>query len=405
MFPPVLSFHEQVISCYWCEFVKTYLMDIFRQKISNPRIEMLRLVGRDAEHIHRAHGVISTDKGDSDSEFVMNQTVEGNVCFDGQIYEVVAGARREGHSRIFFFLSALGLGTNARSPKACTSEIIREALLHSPLRNKILNVEPIRGAEDIDISVKVATVESTSLKDIFLEQHNKEALQFFVDCVLHFEKVRKPLRYLLNGKPGTGKTKIIRAIANEVQGKATFILTNGSDTRVDSTFSLAESFSPVVVCIDDVDMLVGCRDERIYRDVLGKFLQRLDGFIESGVFVLATTNDKFLVDLAASRPGRFDQILDIQSLSPNTFLEFIKTKSHSEKIISLFDPKVVDLLEARKVSGAFLAALVKRLEMINALGKHKIDPELVVQLMNQMHTGFYKSPSVNSERVGFLKEN
>src|SRR5208283_3053376 len=81
-----------------------------------------------------------------------------------------------------------------------------------------------------------------SLDDVFLPTGVRQHLELFISALSSFDRVRTPLRYLFSGKPGTGKTKIIRAIANACKGKATFLFSNGAEQRVDDLFEIASMF-------------------------------------------------------------------------------------------------------------------------------------------------------------------
>jgi len=75
--------------------------------------------------------------------------------------------------------------------------------------------------------------------------------------------------------------------------------------------------------IDDIDFLVANREDTFDKKSLGTFLQYLDGFIQQNLFILASTNDKKLVDTAASRPGRFDLIIDMSEINSDNYFSLI----------------------------------------------------------------------------------
>ncbi len=133
---------------------------------------------------------------------------------------------------------------------------------------------------------------------------------------------RIPKGVLLIGPPGTGKTLLAKAIAGEAG--VPFFSLSGSDfvemfvgvgaARVRDMFHQAESRSPCIIFIDELDALgktrggsvVGGHDER--EQTLNALLVEMDGFdSNAGVIVMAATNRPETLDPALLRPGRFDR--------------------------------------------------------------------------------------------------
>ncbi len=395
------SYQEMDLDHFPWLFAKAFVNKAFREEVLGPEFRVLRLLARDTEPSYRLKPVTLGDTGSGNGSLVMNDNIEATVFFHGATYEVVF-TRFEHHAAgVFCVASALGLDEDAKKPTALLQYILRQGFEHSPYKNKFLMVKPAKERGQVNIDIEVCDLEKTGLNDVFLSGAVSESIRLFVDCIVRFDELRTPLRYLLSGKPGTAKTKTIRAIANEAQGKATFIFANGSDDRIDAVFEFAKCFSPVVVCIDDIDLLVGNRWRDSERIALGKFLQHLDGFLGSGIFVLTTTNDKRLVDIAASRPGRFDMILDLSPIDSNDYLKLISSKTNSQALIALFDEVVVDVLEARKVNGAFISTLIKHLEVVERLGEKPLDTDYVLHMIARMDAGFYKQPEDEKEKIGF----
>ena len=127
---------------------------------------------------------------------------------------------------------------------------------------------------------------------------------------------------MLVGPPGTGKTLLAKGVAGEA--RVPFFSLSGSDfvemfvgvgaARVRDMFQQAQSKSPCIVFIDELDALgktrgsgvVGGHDER--EQTLNALLVEMDGFdSNSGVIVLAATNRPETLDPALLRPGRFDR--------------------------------------------------------------------------------------------------
>ncbi len=136
---------------------------------------------------------------------------------------------------------------------------------------------------------------------------------------------KPPTGILLSGPPGCGKTMLAKAVANE--SKVNFISIKGpallskyvgeSEEAVREVFRKARQASPCIVFFDEIDALIPARgsgsgDSRVSERVLSQFLAELDGIEElKGVLVLGATNRADMLDPAALRPGRFDEVVEI----------------------------------------------------------------------------------------------
>ena len=131
--------------------------------------------------------------------------------------------------------------------------------------------------------------------------------------------INPPRGIILYGPPGSGKTHLARAVANEVEAKFYYI--NGPDiigTYAGETegnlrriFGEASHHAPSIVFIDELDALAPKRGETgAHSDIraVTQLLSLMDGLTRvDSVIVIGTTNRIDSVDAAFRRPGRFDR--------------------------------------------------------------------------------------------------
>lgn len=135
--------------------------------------------------------------------------------------------------------------------------------------------------------------------------------------------IKPPRGILMYGPPGSGKTLIARAIANETG--AYFLMINGpeimskmageSEGNLRQAFKDAEDHAPSIIFIDEIDSIAPNRDKtggEVERRVVSQLLTLMDGIkSRSNVVVIAATNRPNTIDPALRRFGRFDREIDI----------------------------------------------------------------------------------------------
>lgn len=299
------------------------------------------------------------------------------------------------------FLFTNGTSNNADCAEELAKLIISSAIGSSSLKNKVLCFDREQYKGEMLGAMEFVNTLTTKLSNLFISTNKKDQIQRFIESIIKFDDNNISLKYLLNGKPGTGKTQMINSIITETLGKCTVILCNGGKLPVKKLFEFCSYFYPCLLIIDDLDFLAADRSNNNHQTELADFLQSLDGIIPNFVFLLAATNDKNLVDKAASRPGRFDMILDVAEIEPCNYLSLIQRETDDENILALFDEEILQYLKDRRVTGAFIVSLLKQIRS-SVMLQGKISKKEFVDYLNLCYRGFY---SINDENfnnaVGF----
>ena len=206
------------------------------------------------------------------------------------------------------------------------------------LRNKFDNWVKARDRGNLHIRVidgqDLPYTKDSSWEDLFLPTAIKDDLKNLVEGFLSSKdfyvsnKIPWKRGILLYGKPGNGKTSIIRTIMSVYNFKPVTITASANDEVVSEAFSYAEEQSPSLLYFEDLDSLLEKSVD------ISSFLNLMDGIsAKNGLLILATANEinKLKANIT-DRPSRFDRKFEIPL--PNQEMAYIYLNRWFGKLIS-----------------------------------------------------------------------
>ncbi|WP_251566191.1 AAA family ATPase [Paenibacillus pasadenensis] len=239
------------------------------------------------------------------------------------------------------------------------------------------------------------------IKDPLWLELEENITQFFNSADGFYEQFGIPYRrgVLLYGKPGNGKTSLVRSLAAQsgVPAVCWQMTEHTSSDSIREIFSCAEELAPVVLIVEDLDGL-----NPALRSV---FLNELDGMrTRKGIYLIATTNYPEQLDAALlGRPGRIDRAYEVQEPSLESREAYLSQKG----IGRLIQPQELSLL-AEQTAGFSYAQLGELYTSIvfalHEAGAGNLDTADIIKAirmeMDKSRTGAWLTAS-GSARVGF----
>ncbi|AHC51220.1 ATPase AAA [Sulfolobus acidocaldarius SUSAZ] len=170
-----------------------------------------------------------------------------------------------------------------------------------------------------ELEAKMRNIPSVSWEQIY---DMKELKQKLLDISNYVMSRKRSYGVILFGPPGTGKTSIAKALANNLKWnyfelRSSDILSKWygeSEFLLENFFNTVELNVPAIIVIDEIDGFTLRREGDIHEvthRLVNILLNRLQDIHDKRlpVIIIGTTNLPQEIDEALLRPGRFDEII------------------------------------------------------------------------------------------------
>lgn len=253
--------------------------------------------------------------------------------------------------------------------------------------------------EKLPIDKKIST------DKLYLEEEVKKEILFSINSFFNkgsevYEKLNIPYRrgILLYGKPGNGKTTLLKAISNTIEAPVVYwqVSERSDSESIDSVFNKVSQLAPALLIIEDIDSLPpSCRST---------FLNQLDGAkTNSGIFIIGTTNFPEKIDPAMmNRAGRFDRTYEIKSLTKKDKVKYFMDKGLHELVSMEEVERISEITEDFSIS--LLSEIYTSIALSNVYGE-EINVDKIIESFksvgSKQATNFINS---KTNKIGFQAE-
>lgn len=284
-------------------------------------------------------------------------------------------------------------------------------VLPEDFKDALREVEPSAMREVLVEIPKISWGDVGGLGDIKMKL--REAVEMPLKEPEAFKRmgIKPPRGILLYGPPGSGKTLLAKAVANE--SEANFISIKGpevmskwvgeSEKAVRMIFKKAKQVAPCIVFLDELDAIAHRRgfdnDSGVSERVVNQLLTSMDGLETlEGVVVIGATNRPDMVDPALLRTGRFDRILLVPAPDKVARLEILKVHTKTMPLEGVDLDELSEELDG--YTGADIEGLAREAAMV-ALRENKNAKKVTMAQFQEAIK--VVRPSLDEETVKFYE--
>ncbi|MEK6988520.1 MAG: CDC48 family AAA ATPase [Candidatus Thermoplasmatota archaeon] len=284
-------------------------------------------------------------------------------------------------------------------------------VLPEDFKDALREVEPSAMREVLVEIPKISWGDVGGLGDIKMKL--REAVEMPLKDPDAFKRmgIKPPRGILLYGPPGSGKTLLAKAVANE--SEANFISIKGpevmskwvgeSEKAVRMIFKKAKQVAPCIVFLDELDAIAHRRgfdnDSGVSERVVNQLLTSMDGLETlEGVVVIGATNRPDMVDPALLRTGRFDRILLVPAPDKVARLEILKVHTKTMPLEGVDLDELSEELDG--YTGADIEGLAREAAMV-ALRENKNAKKVTMAQFQEAIK--VVRPSLDEETVKFYE--
>ena len=262
-----------------------------------------------------------------------------------------------------------------------------------------------------------------SFQDVIGHESAKKELFNIVQAIKNpqtFESLGIPFPrgYIINGPTGIGKTTLCKSLAHETN--CTFIVTslselksksnprkrkriekeNGNEVEVvhgiEQVFAMARKHQPSILLFEEFDTMTRCRKD-LDRDLVTELLTQLDGFVDRSrdqVIVIASTNEVNKMDKRLTRPGRFDNIIELILPDHAERLQLFRKKTERMRVSNAIDDSFLDYLASTTLyfTGAEIESICNDAGRLTIRNQSPfVSPDMFEEALEKHYLGFVRA--------------